>query len=357
MIADNQHLAKSLLRWYWAARRDLPWRPPLGAAPTIRPDAYHVLLSEVMLQQTQVATVIPYFHRFLAAFPTLSRLAQAHEQEVLRLWQGLGYYSRARNLHRAAQAIVAGHGGLIPRTVVELLELPGIGRYTAGAVASQAYDVPAAIVDCNVQRVICRLDAITQDPREKQVSQQVWQRSAELLPREHPGDFNSALMELGATVCTTTRPKCQACPVRPFCQAASMGIEQDIPPAKKVIRRPMEQRWVFCIEHNGRWLIEQRPAKGRWAGMWQFVTVPAGKGQPTPDHVEQVAGTPVAELERMGLVTHTLTHRRYRFTVWQCRAHDRPAMKTATAWTTLDGLAKYPLPKPHVVIASMLRQS
>jgi A/G-specific adenine glycosylase len=356
VLDHPEAFAKALLKWYRTQRRDLPWRPPMGSRPEVRPEAYRVVLSEFMLQQTQVATVIPYFHRFLERFPTVHHLAEADEQEVLRLWQGLGYYSRARNLHKAAKAIVRDHQGRVPDTVDELLKLPGIGRYTAGAIASLAHHVRAPIVDGNVQRVICRLDAKTEDPREGKVAQEIWRRAEELLPAKHPGDFNSALMELGATICTPRNPQCLVCPVREFCEAASKGIQEQIPLARKAIERPLEKRWVFCIEHDGRWLIEQRPPTGRWAGMWQFVTTPRGKGKPAVDEAGKLCGVTIESLSKLGLVTHGLTHRRYEFIAWQCRTSQRLQPRPGRAWVTLEGLAHYPLSKPQLAIARLLAE-
>src|SRR5688572_31390931 len=169
MLGPPHTFARRLLRWYDRSRRDLPWRLPRDAAAGTALDPYHVLVSEAMLQQTQVATVIPYFHRFIGRFPTIQSLANADEQDVLRLWQGLGYYSRARNLHAAAKRVVAEHRGILPRTADELRALPGVGRYTAGAVASIAFDRRAPIVDGNVARVLCRLDRVDRDPREREV--------------------------------------------------------------------------------------------------------------------------------------------------------------------------------------------
>src|SRR5688572_3923564 len=210
MLGTSASFARRLLAWYDRHRRDLPWRPdPKTGRPA--PEPYHVLVSEAMLQQTQVATVIPYYHRFLARFPTVSDLANAPEQDVLRGWQGLGYYSRARNLQAAARAIVNEHGGELPRTIEDLLALPGVGRYTAGAVASIAFDVKAPIVDGNVARVLCRVDRIETDPRDRTTQQLLWRRAEEVLPKKRVGDFNSALMELGATVCTPKSPQCLIC--------------------------------------------------------------------------------------------------------------------------------------------------
>jgi A/G-specific adenine glycosylase len=346
MLGRESTFSKRLLRWYDEHRRDLPWRIKNGSAERL--DAYHVLVSEQMLQQTQVATVIPYFNRFLERFPTVSTLADASEQDVLRLWQGLGYYSRARNLQAAAKRVVAEHGGRVPRSPETLRTLPGVGRYTAGAVASIAFDCRAPIVDGNVARVICRLDRIESDPREKQTVELLWQRAEQILPNARCGDFNSALMELGATVCTPRNPKCLLCPVREHCAAQAAGVQEQIPPPKKAKPTPLLQRDVLCIrrESDDRWLIEQRPAKGRWAGMWQFVTIERNGSAPPGS-------------KKLGIVTHGLTHRRYHYRVFACPSETQVEINGTPSrkWVTLDELDAYPLPRPHVKIATMLRRS
>ena len=338
--------AKALLNWYDGAKRDLPWRVATGY-----PNAYHVLVSEAMLQQTQVATVIPYFASFLESFPTIESLAASDEQRVLRLWQGLGYYSRARNLRKAAIAVVEQFGGVVPGTVEALLTLPGVGRYTAGAVASLAYDTIAPIVDGNVVRVLCRIDAIEKDPREPSIQKQLWVRAEEMLPKKRVGDFNSALMELGATVCTPKTPACLICPVRKFCSAFDLQIQHRVPVAKKPKTTPLQQRWVHCIEDKaGRFLIEQRPATGRWAGMWQFITRPTAE----PDPALQIATTPPKDL---GVVRHTLTHRRYEFHVSRAllkSAAPKLADSNTRRWSTLEAMEELPFSKPHLTIRRLL---
>ncbi|MEA2736234.1 MAG: A/G-specific adenine glycosylase [Humisphaera sp.] len=347
MIGTNATFSKRLLRWYDAHRRDLPWRITKESRQRLNP--YHVLVSEAMLQQTQVATVIPYFQRFIGRFPTIEHLAEADEQDVLRLWQGLGYYARARNLQKAAQRVVSEHGGAMPRTAEALRDLPGVGRYTAGAVASIAFDCRAPIVDGNVARVICRIDRIESDPREKQTLETIWQRAGQILPSSRCGDFNSALMELGATVCTPRNPKCLICPVREHCEAQAAGVQEQIPPVKKSKPTPLLRRDVLCIRDGQRWLIEQRPAKGRWAGMWQFITAPTAKTNRTNGH------------KQIAFLTHGLTHRRYRFRVLTCSKlppeHANANGGAGRVWVTLQELDKYPLPSPHVKIAQMLRAS
>lgn len=336
--------AKALLTWYDTAKRDLPWRVASGY-----PNAYHVLVSEAMLQQTQVATVIPYFARFLEAFPTVHDLAAADEERVLRLWQGLGYYSRARNLKKAAMAIVDRFDGRVPGDVKALLSLPGVGRYTAGAVASLAYGTVAPILDGNVVRVLCRLDAIEDDPRERTVQLRLWQRAEEILPAERIGDFNSALMELGATVCTPKTPACLICPVRAFCRAFDRQIQQRIPVAKKTKVTPLEMRWVLCVNDSaGRYLLERRPATGRWAGMWQFPT------RPTEDVAASI-GIRVKQTGDLGEVRHALTHRRYQFRVTRADLVGKPpALSDDQRWVSFGQMDELPFPNPHLSVRRLL---
>lgn len=331
-----------LLGWYDKSRRDLPWRVTPGSTGE-RLDPYAVLVSEAMLQQTQVATVVPYFKRWMEQFPTVEVLAGADEGAVLRAWQGLGYYSRARNLQKTAKMIVAEFGGKVPGTVEGLRTLPGVGPYTAGAIASIAFDQAAAIVDGNVERVISRLDGRREDPRSVAGKAALWGRALELVQGDggrRPGDFNSAMMELGATICSPRRPNCLICPVGEACRARELGIQEEIPPAKKAKVTPQFQREVWCYRReDGRWQIEQRPAPGRWAGMWQF---------PTREVGVETGGKEIGE------VRHALTHRRYVFRVMlgerEVRS-DRP-----TAWVTLGELEGYALPKPQLSVAGMLRE-
>ena len=353
MTGDPSTFAAQLLGWYDRGRRDLPWRAPLGTPL----DPYHVLVSEAMLQQTQVTVVIPYYRRFLQQFPTADALAAADEQAVLRAWQGLGYYSRARNLQAAARRVVADHGGQVPGTVDGLLALPGVGRYTAGAVASIAFGVRAPILDGNVARVLCRLDAVRTDPREPATRDLLWARAEAVLPAEATarfGDFNSALMELGATVCTPRSPRCLYCPVRDHCEAAAAGIQEQVPPPRKAKPTPLFRRWTVCICWRGRWLVEQRPAAGRWAGMWQFATVEAGADRPTAATVVAAFGLPTTDPVPLGRVEHGLTHRRYEFDVFRCVLTTDPPDVTPRRWATPADLTDLPLPRPHVRIAELL---
>jgi A/G-specific adenine glycosylase len=359
MIFESSLFLIQLLTWFDQNRRDLPWRAPRNAAPGLRLDPYLVFVSEAMLQQTQVSTVVPYFNRFRSAFPTIEALANATEQKVLRMWQGLGYYSRARNLQKAAKKILEEFGGVVPDSVEDLLKLPGVGRYTAGAIASIAYDRRAPVLDGNVARVLCRIDRVESDPRETATREKLWQRAAQILPNqgERVGDFNSALMELGATVCTPRNPQCLICPVRDFCRAFADGVQDRIPAPRKAKQTPLEKRWTFCIRHRDRYLIEQRPSTGRWAGMWQFITIQANGTKPTASLLKRTFGLSASPLQRAGQLSHTLTHRRYHFDVFSCQATDRNVFKAdhSRKWVRLSDLDHYPLPRPHLKVLEMLK--
>jgi A/G-specific adenine glycosylase len=252
-------LQSALLAWFAQNKRDLPWR----SEPR---NPYHVWLSEVMLQQTQVATVVPYFLRWLERMPTLPSLAAAQLDDVLKMWEGLGYYSRARNLHKAAQRVMRDYHGIIPNTVSELRRLPGIGAYTAGAIASLAYKQDTAVLDGNVKRVISRIYAL-----ESATEALLWQKCEQLLPQGKAGEFNEALMELGALVCTPRAPSCHHCPLTKHCDAYNNGSPENYPALKPTKTLP---RKVFitlvCFNESKQLLMHKRPAKGLLGGLWEF---------------------------------------------------------------------------------------
>ncbi len=260
--ALRRWLGQRLLTWFERCKRDLPWRHTR--------DPYCIWVSEVMLQQTQVATVIPYYERFLEAFPTLSTLAAATEQEVLRLWEGLGYYRRARDLHRAARLLQAEHDGVIPADPALLQNVPGMGRYTLNAVLSQAFDCRLPILEANSQRVLCRLFGRGEDPSRGPLRRWLWQAAEDILPAKRVGEFNQALMELGALICTPSKPKCSACPLRTKCEARRLGLQESIP-YRPVLASTIEVSEVAVVlRRKTRVLLVQRPATGRWAQMWEF---------------------------------------------------------------------------------------
>jgi A/G-specific adenine glycosylase len=355
MIGTSADFARRLLGWYRQHRRDLPWRLPKTSGSKLALNPYHVLVSEAMLQQTQVATVIPYFHRFVAQFPTLQSLADADTQSVLRVWQGLGYYSRARNLQAAARRVVVEQGGKIPSTVEELLKLPGVGRYTAGAVSSIAFGNRSPILDGNVARVLCRIDAVRTDPREPVTRAALWNRAEEILPAKSVGDFNSALMELGAMICAPRSPQCLLCPVRKHCDAQSAGLQNQIPPPKAIKPVPEFHRWTFVIRNGDRYLMQQRPAKGRWAGMWQFATIETADIPPSADLLQTHFSVGTSPPVQIGSVAHALTHRRYRFDVFRCDAIGKTKSAVGN-WLTPHEIDRHPLPRPHLKILAMITQ-
>ena len=274
-----ERLAAALLDWYDRHRRRLPWR----AGPGARPDPYTVWLSEIMLQQTTVAVVADYFHRFLARWPTLEALARAELDEVLHAWQGLGYYARARNLHRCARLLLAEHGGRFPDTEEALRALPGVGRYTAAAIAAIAHDRPATVVDGNVERVIARLRAVeTPLPAAKPALHAL---AAALTPATRPGDYAQALMDLGASVCRLRKPGCLACPWRDACEGRKRGIAETLP--RKAPKRPRPQRYgvaFWLVRSDGAVLLRRRPERGLLGGM---IEVPSTPWRETPWELDE----------------------------------------------------------------------
>ncbi|EPX59003.1 A/G-specific adenine glycosylase [Cystobacter fuscus DSM 2262] len=300
----RESLRSGLLAWYDRQKRDLPWRRTR--------DPYAIWLSEVMLQQTQVTTVIPYWERFLQRFPTVEALARAPLPDVLAAWRGLGYYSRARNLHLAAQDVVARHGGKLPSTAAELLTLRGFGRYTAGAVASIAFGEPAPLVDGNVARVFSRLFEVEGLPGDRVREARLWALATELVSPERPGDFNQALMEHGATVCRPDNPLCLLCPVREDCLAWRHGRVNELPPAK--VRAPPKRMTLALAvwAHEGRLLLARREEKGLFGGLWELPAAEIEADTPdsqSADKLTQSLGTPVRVEAVLGTVRRQLTHR------------------------------------------------
>src|SRR5438874_4557416 len=259
LMKSPPSLRRRLLAWFDQHRRDLPWRRDR--------DPYRIWVSEVMLQQTTVAAVVPFFERFLAAFPNVTALAAADEQDVLRLWEGLGYYRRARHLHRAARILVAEHGGQMPDDSEVWAALPGVGRYIHGAVLSQAFDRRLPIVEANSQRVLCRLFGHTGDPKSGPTKKWLWETAKRLLPIRRVGDFNQALMELGALVCTPTEPQCGKCPLGGSCAAKRAGIQESIPVRSKPPAVTEVYETATIVRRVGKVLLVRRPANGRWSNM------------------------------------------------------------------------------------------
>lgn len=338
----QQELRRLLLAWYRLHRRRLPWR---AQEPAVS-NPYHVLVSEAMLQQTQVDTVVGYFQRFVRAFPTFAALAAADEQAVLLLWQGLGYYRRARHLHAAARKIVHEHGGEVPDDPALIAKLPGVGRYTAGAIASIAFGKPEPILDGNVARVLARWFAIERPIDQAAVRAELWELAAALAPGESPGDFNQAMMELGALVCSPRSPRCLGCPVASLCQAHARGVTETIP-ARLPRKAPRKvEHHVLAMRRGGKYLFEQRPARGLWANLWQLPTIETWSGSVSPRRVrkwiaEQIGleAEPPEPLERFAYQT---THRSLSVQLWAAEVGaGRP--REGMLWRALDNVDDLPI--------------
>ena len=330
-LEELPSFASRLIAWQRVyGRHDLPWQ---------RADAYWVWLSEIMLQQTQVATVIPYFQRFIASFPNVAALAAASEEAVLSHWSGLGYYARGRNLHRAAQIIVARHGGIFPTEYEQILALPGIGRSTAAAICSLAYQQRRAILDGNVRRVLARHRGIEGAPTVKSVENRLWEIAESLLPAAEPGRYTQALMDMGATLCTRNRPRCSVCPVAADC-AALLTCRVDELPTPKVRRAVPERSAVFMLAlAQGEVLLEKRESSGLWGGLLCL---------PQFDEEWQADSRvwEVCERVEMPAFTHTFTHFRLHISTQLLRLNEKPCGTRGGIWLRLDDALSAAIPTP-----------
>jgi A/G-specific adenine glycosylase len=345
---DHAALRRSLLRFYDRSARTLPWR---GTR-----DPYAVLVSEVMLQQTQVKTVLRYFDAWMRRFPTLGALAAADEADVLHAWQGLGYYSRARRLQQAARAVVDRHGGRMPSTREELLALPGIGEYSAGAVSSIAFGLPEPLVDGNVVRVLTRLFGLRGDPGRAPLKARLWALARELVSGKRPGDFNQALMELGATVCTPRTPRCAECPVARACVAREKGLASRLPELPER-RAATEVRSVAVVVRSGsRVLLRRVPDDAaRWAGLFTFPFVELRDGEAPSRGAERAArevGLRITPGERVDVVRHTITRFRITLEVLEATSH-RGTPRAGARFVDAKGFAELAMPAPHRKLAPL----
>jgi A/G-specific adenine glycosylase len=345
-------LRRRLLAWFHTNARVLPWRGDR--------DPYRIWISEVMLQQTQVATVIPYFARFLEHYPTLSHLARADEHDVLRLWEGLGYYRRARDLCRAARLLSENNYTTIPDDPEVVQALPGFGRYTVGAVLSQGYDRRLPILEANSRRVLCRLFGIERDPQEPAVQKRLWQLAETLLPVKSAGDFNQALMELGALVCTPAAPNCGECPVRDYCGARRRNRQHAIPRRAQPAEIVAVEEVAVIVRKRGRLLLVQRPAEGRWASMWEFPHRPLQESESPEAAVQRLLAELGLAGELLGeimTIRHSVT--RFRITMTCVKvAHRRgvivPGPYPKATWIRPEALHDYPLSSPQRRLARRL---
>jgi A/G-specific adenine glycosylase len=331
-------LRRPLLSWYRRHRRRLPWRETR--------DPYAIWVSEIMLQQTRVETALRYYPRFLGRFPTVASLARATEHAVLAHWSGLGYYSRARNLRAAARLLVSRDGGCVPRDVAALRELPGIGRYTAGAIASIAFGVRAPVLDGNVARVLARLFAIDGSPRSGPFQRRVWHLAETLVPARSPGDWNQALMEIGATICTARLPSCDRCPLRGSCRARRSGNVTRYPaparrPAVKNVRRA-----CVVAEDEGRVLLAHRDSGRLLRGLWQFPSLEISSGQRPGSIARRLVarlGLKATKLRRDPSIRHSIMDQRIESIVFRVVVSRAAATPPGMRWFRWRELARLPL--------------
>jgi A/G-specific adenine glycosylase len=314
-----------------------------------------------MLQQTQVETVIPYFGRWMARFPTIQSLASASQEDILVLWEGLGYYSRARNLHEAAKKVISDYGGRLPEDADMLRQLPGIGRYTAGAIASMAFHKNEPTLDGNIRRVLARLFDVQEPARGKDGEKRLWQLAVEYLPAGRAGDYNQALMDLGATICTPRAPDCPACPLVGQCKAYALGVQEQRPVLPPLRQVPHFTVTAAVIERPPLVLIARRPQQGLLAGMWEF---PGGKLQDGEDlqaclrrEIREELGVKIAVGESVGIYRHAYTHFRVTLHAFRCiinSGEPRPLQVDEVRWVRPDALADYPMGKIDRQIAKRL---
>ena len=334
----SERLQRSLLRWYRRHRRPLPWRATR--------DPYAIWVSEIMLQQTRVETVLRYYPRFLASFPTVAALARAPESRVLALWSGLGYYGRARRLRQAARVVVAHHGGEVPREPQGLRTLPGVGRYTAGAIASIAFGKREAVLDGNVARVLARLFEISGSPRSSAFQRRVWQLAETLVPAGSPGDWNQALMELGATICTARAPACARCPVRTACGAAESGSVDRFPePVKRAVTRKVRRACVV-VEDHGRVLLARQDEGRLLRGLWRFPSAPVESEDEVANAVRRILrglGVAVSSLRADGVVRHAIMDQRIETMVFRGALRGPRSSPAGARWFRWSELERLPL--------------
>ncbi|MFH1871559.1 MAG: A/G-specific adenine glycosylase [Pseudomonadota bacterium] len=330
--------AARLIRWHQRhGRHDLPWQNTT--------DPYRVWLSEIMLQQTQVATVIPYYLRFLERFPRLAALAAAPVEEVMALWSGLGYYARARNLHACAQAVMGRHGGKFPRDPDVIAELPGIGRSTANSIATFCFGAHAPILDGNVKRVLCRACGIEGQPASSAVNKRLWALAAELMPARQGAIYNQAQMDLGAMVCTRTKPRCEACPLNDICVARASGRTAELPTPKPRREIPLRHATLLVLQDDTRVLLETRPPTGIWGGLLSLPELP--QGADAEAWAEQRFGCRVIAVSPAPTLVHAFSHFRLHIAPLLLRVKPHHcAMEPGRQWLDLAATADAALPAP-----------
>lgn len=346
---NKQAFQSELITWFLKNQRQLPWREDQ--------DPYKVWVSEIMLQQTQVDTVIPYFKNFIEKFPTPVALADANEQEVLKAWEGLGYYSRARNLQFAVREVKEKYGGKVPKDLKQLGDLKGIGPYTLGAIMSIAYDRPEPAVDGNVMRVMSRVFRIDQDIAKAKTRKVFENVVRDVISIDDPSSFNQGIMELGALICRPTSPKCDICPIKAHCQAYQSNTQTDYPVKSKKKKQTPLTYYVLVLENQaGEFLIEKRPAEGLLAGLWQFLMVEqkeVDRKLLTP-FVEQTFQTSVSEVNQLKSIKHIFSHLIWSIDVFHFKVKDFKLDDPKYQFITLDQVEDYPFPVPHQKVIDQL---
>ncbi len=346
--------AKAILEWYRSHKRDMPWRD--------NPEPYRVWVSEIMLQQTRVDQATPYFNRFIDRFPSIKSLAEADQQEVLKVWEGLGYYSRARNLHSSAKRIWTELGGHFPETYDEILDLKGVGPYTAAAISSIVYGLPHAVVDGNVIRLITRFAGIREDVRTQPVKNQVQELADQWLSKQHPGDFNQAMMEMGAVVCTPRKPGCTSCPLQLNCVAYQSAETDTIPYKSPPKKKPHHHIAVGILQRDdGKVLIALRPEDAMLGGLWEF---PGGKQEKNENlnetlkrELREELGVEVEIISPFLNLKHTYSHFSITLHAYLCRITSGiPKAKDSQEirWVNRSELADYPFPKANKTLTEKL---
>jgi len=340
--------ARHLTCWYAKNKRDLPWRSTR--------DPYKIWISEIMLQQTTVNTVIAYYEKWFKSFPTVHDLAKAPIQTVLKQWQGLGYYNRAKNLHKAAVVLINEHKGIIPKDPEIIRSLPGFGPYTTGSVLSIAYDVPLTIIDANVRRVVMRLLALPGVADTKQ-DLKVNEFLLKVLPVKSVGDFNQALMELGALVCRSKEPLCILCPVSKYCKAYKIGKQEIIPETKKKVLKDI-QAVIAIIKKGNKYFIQKRPSKGLLADLWEFPGGKVKEGELNKNalarELKEELGAQLKSSQHLFDVKHFYTQFRVNLSVFLCELYEEPKTNITHQWVTIKNFSKYPMPSGSVKIIEKL---
>jgi A/G-specific adenine glycosylase len=350
----KNELANKLLKWYSANKRSFPWRED--------PQPYAVWVAEIMAQQTRLETMLPYYQRWMERYPTVRELATATQQEVLGLWEGLGYYGRARNLHKAAQVVVSEYNGELPASVEELLTLPGIGRYTAGAIASIAFGADQPVVDGNIKRVLARVFAISEAVNTSTGEKRVWSTAEEQLPQGRAGDYNQALMDLGALVCLPRQPRCEACPLADLCKANELKVQEEFPVKQKRAMVPHYTVTAAVLSRGEQVLIAQRKPNELLGGMWEF---PGGKQKPGESlenclkrEIKEELGVKIEVGEQVGVFRHAYTHFKVTLYAFDSRlVGGQPCLNDhqAIEWVSLAELSNFPMGKIDRQISQTLQ--